>query len=89
MAKPDLTDYAQRAAYRRELRAYGRRWSRLGLTMLALSAVLLVWPRMGGPWMLGPLPMQRWGWGLLAVSWAILLTVIAARTRYHRQRMRE
>ena len=89
MAKPDLTDPAARAAYRQELRAYGRHGSWLGLTLLALSAVLLAWPRMGGPWMLGPLPTQHWGWGLLAVSWAILLTVIAARSRYHRQRMRE
>ena len=89
MAKPDLTDPDTRAGYRRELRAYGRRWSWLGFTLLALSAALLIWPRMGGPWMLGPLPMQHWGWALLALSWAILLTVIAARTRYHRQRMRD
>lgn len=89
MARPDVTRHEGREAYRAELRAYKRSWRWLGLGLLALSAVLLVWPRMGGPWMLGPLPMQHWGWGLFAASWMILLTLIALRTRYHKRRMRE
>jgi len=50
---------------------------------------LLTWPRMGGPWMLGPWPMQHWGWAVLAIGWVVVFGVIAARTRYHKRRMAE
>ena len=86
--RPDLADPEQRAAYRRELIAYARSWRWLGLSLVIVALGLLAWPRMGGPWMLGPWPMQHWGWALMALGWAILLAVIAARTRHHRRRMR-
>ena len=89
MAWPDLNDTDQRAAYRRELRAVYRGWRFLGLGLVVIGAGLLTWPRMGGPWMLGPWPMQRWGWALLAAGWVVIVGVISARTRYHKRRMAE
>ncbi len=89
MARPDLTDPAQGADYRRELRALYRGWRWLGLGLVIAATILLAWPRMGGPWMLGPRPMQDWGWIALAAGWAILIAIIALRTRHHRRRMAE
>jgi len=60
-----------------------------GLAIALLAAWLLVWPRMGGPSMLGPLPMRRWAFGLMIVGWAILGTIIVKRTRFHMRRMSE
>lgn len=87
--KPDLTDAEQREAYRTELRGLHRGWRLAGFALSLLGVILLAWPRMGGPWMLGPLPMQSWGWAALALAWMIFIGVIVARTRYHRRRMAE
>ena len=84
---PDLSDPGIRAAYRRELRGIARSWRWTGLAVVALGLALLTLPRMGGPWMLGPLPAQHWGWAALALGWAILAAVIVRRTRHHRRRM--
>mgnify|MGYP001564084649 CR=1 FL=1 len=58
--------------------------------MLVFAAVgLFVWSRSGGPWYLGPLPTQIWGWACLVAGWAIWIGVIVKRSRYHKARMAE
>ena len=89
MARPDLNDADARAEYRRELRTLHGRRRLVGFTLVLAGAWLVLWPRMNGPWMLGPLPSQYWGWGLLGLGWAVLISVIVARTRYHKARMDE
>lgn len=89
MSRPNLADRAERQAYRHELMRLHREWRWFGLALLLIAAWLLVWPRMGGPWMLGSLPMQYWGFGLMAIAWIILISVIVRRTRYHKSRMGE
>ena len=80
MTRPDLDDPAQRAAYRRELKSYARPWRRLGLGLL-VAGVMVVLVRGEG---FDPLSI-----GLVIAGWAVLLPVIAARSRYHRRRMAE
>lgn len=80
MARPDLDDPAQRAAYRRELKAYARPWRLLGLALL-LAAVVVALVRGQG---FDPLSL-----GLMAAGWAVLVPVIVARGRHHRRRMAE
>jgi hypothetical protein len=87
MARPNFVDLEVRAAYRRELRQLYRGWRWFGLALVLLAAWLLVWPRMGGPWTLGPLPTQRWGFGLMVVAWTSLGSIIVLRTRYHVRRI--
>lgn len=89
MSRPDLSDPEARAAYRRELMGLYRRQRLIGFTLVLVGAWLILWPRMKGPWMLGSLPSQYWGWGLLVIGWLVLATVIVARTRYNRRRMSE
>lgn len=80
MAQPDLTDPAGRAAYRRELKAYGRTWRRFGLALL-VTGVAAALVRGGG---FDPLSLA-----LVLGGWAVLVPVIVARSRYHRRRMTE
>ena len=80
MARPDLTDPAQRAAYRRELKAYARPWRMLGLALL-LAAVVVALVRGQG---FDPLSLA-----LMIAGWAVLVPVIIARGRHHRRRMAE
>lgn len=87
MSRPDLSDAEARAAYRDELRAVARTPRRMGLLFVFASLGLWVWPQNGGPAMLGPLPTATWGWICLGIGWAVLLWVIVARTRYHKQRL--
>lgn len=80
MARPDLTDPAQRAAYRRELKAFARPWRMLGLALL-VAGVAVVLVRGQG---FDPLSV-----GLVIAGWAVLVPVIVARSRYHQRRMAE
>ena len=80
MARPDLTDPAQRASYRRELKAFARPWRMLGLALL-LAAVMVALVRGQG---FDPLSV-----GLMIAGWAVLVPVIIARSRHHRRRMAE
>lgn len=80
MARPDLTDPAQRAAYRRELKAFARPWRLLGLALL-LAAVVVALVRGQG---FDPLSLA-----LMIAGWAVLVPVIVARSRYHQRRMAE
>ncbi|MDP1908845.1 MAG: hypothetical protein Q8K85_11140 [Hyphomicrobium sp.] len=80
MARPDLSDPVQRAAYRRELKAFARPWRRLGLALL-LAGPMVVLVRGEG---FDPLSL-----GLVVAGWAVLAPVIVARSRHHRRRMAE
>jgi len=89
MTRPNLSDPVERALYRTELRRLHRTWRLFGLALVMIAAWLLVWPRMGGPWMLGPRLTQHWGIGLMIIAWTILIAVIIRRTGYHMRRMNE
>lgn len=76
----------QIAAYRAEIRAVGRTQRLAGFGLVLLGAVL-VWAatRAGG---LAEV-VQMAGYASLAAGWALMLTAIFLRTRYHRRRMAE
>ncbi|MBX3595659.1 hypothetical protein [Sphingomonas sp.] len=78
---PDLEDPVQRAAYRQELRgvARGLRTSALGLAVIG-AGIAFAAPFLGLP---------RWV-PMLVIGPAVMLIVtgVAVRTRYHRNRMR-
>jgi cation transporter-like permease len=83
---PDLQADDQVAAYRAEIRAVGRTQRLAGFGLVLLGAVL-VWgaTRAGG---LAEV-VQMAGYASLAAGWALMLTAIFLRTRYHRRRMAE
>ncbi|RYE01396.1 MAG: hypothetical protein EOP61_11370 [Sphingomonadales bacterium] len=83
MAPPDLKDPAQRAAYARELRGVARGVRLAGLWLAAAGALLLVARRF--QWLDVPLWLAASVVGLGAM---LMITGIAARTRYHVLRMR-
>jgi hypothetical protein len=85
--RPDLSTRQGRAAYRRELLAVARKRRALGFVAIALGTLLVAWPRMGGPWMFGPLPTQTTGFALIVAGFALFGWVLAKRTRHHRRRM--
>jgi cyanate permease len=78
MTRPDLSDPAQRLAYRGELRRVYRSWRYAALAMV-VAGVAGGWFDPGHePW-----------WTILVVAGAIIIAgVIIARTRYHQRRMR-
>lgn len=80
MARPDLTDPVQRAAYRRELKAFARPWRLLGLALLVAGVVTVLVRGRG----FDPLSV-----GLVIAGWSVLVPVIVARGRHHRRRMAE
>jgi hypothetical protein len=79
-----------RKELRHEIRAYLAWPRRVGLALMALGGALAVWPRLTGEWpMLGPLPLQSIGFGLVALAWAIFAVVIIRRSAFYRRRLRE
>lgn len=83
MTPPNLKDPAERAAYRRELHGVARGIRLAGLWLAAAGALLLAARRFG--WLDLPL------WIAVAVIGAgamLMITGVAARTRYHSLRMR-
>lgn len=80
MAGPDLNDPVQRAAYRRELRDYGRPWRLLGMALLLAGLAVVLVRGAGFDWLSA---------GLIAAGWAVWIPLIVARSRYHRRRMAE
>ena len=86
MPAPDLDTEQAVAAYRAELRTVGRRPRLIGFGFILLGAVL-VWAA-GQAGSVGP--MVQWtGYGSLAAGWALMLTAMVLRSRYHRRRMAE
>jgi hypothetical protein len=84
MSAPDLKDPVQRAAYQRELRGVlpGVRYAGVGLAMAgALVAAL----RHKG-WIAVPAWIPG---GMIGIALMLMLTGVAARTRYHARRMRD
>ncbi|WGM47350.1 hypothetical protein KOAAANKH_02226 [Brevundimonas sp. NIBR10] len=76
----------QVAAYRAELRTVGRSQRLAGFGLVLLGAIL-VWAATRAGDLAGT--VQLAGYGALAAGWALMLTAIFLRTRYHRRRLRE
>lgn len=79
MTKPDLSDPAQRLAYRNELRRVYWPWRYGALALLAIALI-------------GSLndPAHERLWTIILIAGAVLtFGVIIARARYHRRRMRD
>ena len=79
MSRPNLSDPAERAAYRRELLRVYRGWRWLGLALVVAGVVAMF---------IGGRGFDATSLVLLGIGWAMLIGVINARTRYHRRRMR-
>jgi hypothetical protein len=85
---PNLSDPAERAAYRRELKAYLRRTRLAGLVLVAIGAVMLLWPNIASQSpLVGSLSLEQIGLGLAVPGWTLLVAVIIQRARYHRRRV--
>ncbi len=80
MTEPsNLNDPASRPVYRRELLGLYRGWRWLGLAIVCAG---VAWVLIRG---------HGWDWPgitLEVLGWAVLITVIVMRTRYHKRRMR-
>lgn len=83
MPPPDLKDAVERAAYQRELHGVARGVRVTGLWLAALGLVLLVVRRFH--WFDVPLWVVI---GVVGTGAMLMITGIAARTRYHALRMR-
>lgn len=84
MARPNLKDPAEQAAYRRELAGVARRLRLTGLMIALAGAVLVLLTRRA----LVPVPL----WAAVIVLGAgmmLMITANATRSRYHRLRMAE
>lgn len=84
MAPPNLKDPAERAAYRRELAGIARGIRLSGIGLAALGAILVLLRRRE----LLEVPMWLAA-SILGAGIMLMITSIAARTRYHTLRMRE
>lgn len=84
MAPPNLKDPAERAAYRRELAGVARGIRLSGIVLAALGAVMVLLWRRG---QLGAVPAWL-AFTVLGLGLMLMITGIAARTRYHALRMR-
>jgi hypothetical protein len=84
MARPNLKDPAERAAYQREVAGVARRLRLWGLFVALAGAVLVVLARRA----LVPVPL--WAAAIvLGFGMLLMITAIATRSRYHRLRMAE
>lgn len=84
MARPNLKDPAEQAAYRRELAGVARRLRLAGLFVALAGALLVLFVRRE----VVPLPL----WAAVIVLGAgmmLMITANATRSRYHRLRMAE
>jgi drug/metabolite transporter (DMT)-like permease len=79
MTRPNLSEPAERAAYRRELIRLHRGWRWLGLAIVTAGVAAMF---------VGGHGFNTLSLVLIGIGWAILIGVIVARTRYHRRRMR-
>ena len=86
MIRPDMSDDAQVAQYRAELRTVGRNQRLAGFALVVLGAIAVWSASFAG----AAGPVVQWaGYAGLAVGWALMLAAIFLRTRYHRRRMAE
>ena len=84
--RPDLSDPAARAAYRRELLRFKRGWRWAGIGLCCAGLAVLLYSQLEGP----PRPDLRMAaWGIIGLAFAIFAYVIVTRTRYHKARMAE
>ncbi|MBO9621332.1 MAG: hypothetical protein J7500_01340 [Sphingomonas sp.] len=84
MARPNLKDPQQRAAYGRELAGVVPRLRLVGILVAAAGALLVLLVRRGLVW----LPL--WAAAVvLGIGAMLTLTAIATRARYHALRMAE
>lgn len=81
---PDLSDPAQRAAYRRELRGVVRPLRYAALALLLGGTGGIYWHR----YIADQPGYPAWGVAVMALGVAGIITGIVIRTRYHRARMR-
>ena len=86
MTSSDTETAGRVAAYRAELRTVGRTQRLAGFGLVLLGAILVWLATRAGD--LGGM-VQLVGYGALAAGWALMLTAIFLRTRYHRRRLRE
>ncbi len=86
MTRPDMSDDAQVAQYRAELRMVGRNQRLAGFGLVVVGAIAVWAASFAG----AAGPVVQWaGYAGLAVGWALMLAAIFLRTRYHRRRMAE
>ncbi|WP_448663554.1 hypothetical protein ACG3SL_02455 [Sphingomonas sp. CJ20] len=83
MAPPNLKDPADAEAYRTELAGVGRGIRLAGVLIATLGAILVLLHRKG--WV----PVPIWlGVIVLGAGVMLMITAVAARSRYHQLRMR-
>ena len=83
MTAPNLSDPAERAAYRRELQGVARPIRYTGVSFAVLGVVLALIRRLWFPDLPAIVPIAALGLGVLNMIAGIIL-----RTRYHQARMR-
>lgn len=57
-----------------------RQMRTLGLVVIAVAAWLILSPRINGPTMIGPVPIQYFGWPTLIVGWIVLIRAMKGRS---------
>ena len=88
MTRPNLSDPAGLAAYRRELRGVAVPWRAAGFVLvLAGTAGMIAYGR--GARSLFESVEGEASVGALAAGWALLIVAMVKRTRYHKMRMAE
>lgn len=80
---PDLSDPAQRAAYRRELRNVARPLRYTGIAFAVIGVILALLRAQSPQIMPAPIPIAA-----IVIGLFNMLAAIGARTRYHVGRMR-
>ncbi len=79
---PNLTDPAERAAYRRELMAVAKGWRLSGVAVALLGAALIL----ANAYLL-PIP-NLIVWPVIVFGFVLRGIGLSVRNRYHRQRLR-
>jgi hypothetical protein len=87
MARPDLESPEGRAAYRAELKRVGWKYRLGGFVLIVVAALLVVIARDGKFGLTEDAVTVAYG--LLFAGWALVITAIFQRTRYHKRRMAE
>ena len=83
MARPDLDTPEGRAAYRSELRKVGLKLRFAGFALIVVAAIVMLTIGESNK------SAMTVAYGMLAAGWALFITAIFQRTRYHKRRMAE